>query len=214
MATIENFATVSFTSGGVEVTKTSNLAEIELESSLKLSKSTLGDTYSGNTPITYILSVTNNSTSTISNISVTDDLGTFVFNTLELTPLTFNDPALLLVNGQDSSAQLTVNTDFPERIIFTLPPLAAGATANIIYSVVPNNFAPLDVQSTITNTATLTSDFECAEDTASATITVLSAADTDNAPNGTISKARVNMRVRRKAQLLAFLINDHLLVTL
>ena len=41
MATIENFATVSYTSGGVAATRTSNIAQIELESSLLFSKLSL-----------------------------------------------------------------------------------------------------------------------------------------------------------------------------
>jgi spore protease len=42
MATIENFATVSYTSGGVAATTVSNTAEIELTSSVALTKETLG----------------------------------------------------------------------------------------------------------------------------------------------------------------------------
>ena len=45
MATIENFATVSYTSGGISETKVSNLAEIGLESDISFTKSTLGETY-------------------------------------------------------------------------------------------------------------------------------------------------------------------------
>ena len=41
MATIENFATVRYTSGGVTETKVSNLAEIGLESAVTLTKNTL-----------------------------------------------------------------------------------------------------------------------------------------------------------------------------
>ena len=67
MATIENFATVSYTSGGVTETKVSNLAEIGLESAISFAKTTLGDTYSEDSVITYILSITNTSANTVSN---------------------------------------------------------------------------------------------------------------------------------------------------
>lgn len=179
MATIENFATVTYTSGGVFETKVSNLAEIELDSSLDFSKITLGTTYTAGSSVTYILSVTNGSTATVSNIAITDNLGTFTQDTTEITPLTFDSPALLLINGQDASAQLTTDTSVTGAVTFTIPSLAPGATANIIYNATPNTFAPLTSGSTITNTAELTSDSDCADGSATATITVLDAADVE-----------------------------------
>lgn len=177
MATIENFATVSYTSGGVTETKVSNLAEIGLESAISFTKTTLGETYGEDEVVTYILSMTNTSTSAITNVSITDDLGTFVFGTLELTPLTYAPPALLLIDGQDVSAQLTVDTTTAGSLVFSFPTLPAGATANIVYRAAVNEYAPLDVEAGITNTATLTSDSDCADGTASATITAVSAAN-------------------------------------
>lgn len=177
MATIENFATVSYTSGGVSETKVSNLAEIGLESAISFTKSTLGETYGEDDVITYILSMTNTSASTITSVSITDDLGTFVFGTFELSPLTYTAPALLLIDGQDVSAQLTVDTSTAGSLVFSFPALPAGATANIVYRAAVNEYAPLDVDASITNTATLTSDSDCADGTASATITAVSAAN-------------------------------------
>ncbi len=179
MATIENFATVTYTSDGVLETKVSNLAQIEIESSFEFSKITLGDTYSENSPITYVLSVTNGSSSTVSNIVIEDNLGTFEYDSLELTPLSFNNPVLLLINGQDFTAELTVDTSVEDSVTFSFPSLAAGATANIIYTATPNQFAPLSCGSTITNTADLTSDTECANGTADATVSVLCGADVE-----------------------------------
>ena len=176
MATIENFATVSYTSGGVATTATSNTAEIELTSSVALTKETLGDTYTSDSDITYILSVRNTSSSPITNITVTDDLGTFLFGTLELTPLTYTGPAILLINGIDSTASLTVDSSTAGTLVFTIPTLAAGAVANIIYKSVPNEFAPLGANASITNTATLAADAGCADAEASATVQTLDAA--------------------------------------
>ncbi len=179
MPTIENFATVSFTSGGVATTRTSNLAEVELDSSLNFTKTTLGDAYTANTPITNILSVTNNGTAAVNNIVITDNLGTFTFGAGELTPLTYVEPARLLIDGQDATAQLTVSTDTAGEVTFTIPTLAATATANIVYNTLPNQFAPLADASAINTSATLTSDSDCADGTATADITVASAADVD-----------------------------------
>lgn len=177
MATIENFATVRFTSGSTEVTKVSNVAQIGLSSSVSFTKVSLGSEYGENGTLTYILTLTNTSTAPLEGIVITDDLGTFTEGTLTLTPLRYVGPALLLVDGQDASANLTVDSSAPDTLVFQIPALAAGATANIIYTAAVNEFAPLSVGSTITNTATLTSDSECANGTASATVTVASDAD-------------------------------------
>ena len=177
MATIENFATVSYTSGGVTETKVSNLAEIGLESAISFAKTTLGDTYSEDSVITYILSITNTSANTVSNIRITDDLGSFVFGTIELTPLGYTAPALLLIDGQDVSSQLTVDDTTAGSLVFSFPTLSAGATANIVYRASVNEFAPLDLNSAIVNTATLTSDSDCADGSVSATVTAASAAN-------------------------------------
>ncbi len=171
MATIENFATVRYTVGGVAETAVSNLAEVELESSVTLSKVPLGTVYGEDTVLTYILTVQNTSGAPITNVRIEDNLGTFLFGATELTPLTYNGNAVLLLNGQDSTAQLTVDSDTPSTLVFTIPTLAAGATANIVYQARVNEFAPLDVNDTIANTATLSADTECAVGTATATVT-------------------------------------------
>ena len=177
MPTIENFATINYTSGGVAVTKVSNLAEIQLESSVTFTKNSLGTTYGDSSIVTYILTISNTSSSALNNITVTDDLGTFTEGTLELTPLTYTAPAQLLINGQNASGQLTVDASATEQVVFSFPTLAAGATANIIYRATINEFAPLCGTAFITNTATLTSDSECANTSASSTITAELAAD-------------------------------------
>ena len=177
MATIENFATVSYTSGGVAETKVSNLAEIGLTSAVTLSKSVLGETYSDGSVLTYILTVINTSSSEITNINITDNLGTFTFGASELTPLTYTPPAVLLIDGIDSTASLTVDNSTPSTLIFSFPSLPAGAVANIVYRATANEFAPLEIASTIINTATLDSDSDCADATATETVTVAEAAN-------------------------------------
>ena len=177
MAIIENFATVRYTVGGVTETAVSNLAEVALESSVSLTKVPLGSTYGDDSVLTYILTVQNTSGAPLAGVRIEDNLGTFLFGTMELTPLTDGDNAILLIDGQDSTSQLTVDSSEPSSLVFTVPMLAAGATANIVYNAVVNEFAPLEVDSTIINTATLSADTECAEGTASATVTAESGAN-------------------------------------
>ncbi len=172
MATIENFATVRYTSGGVETTRVSNLAEIELESSVLLNKASLSPVYGEDDTLTYILSVQNTSGNTLTNVRIEDDLGTFSFGTTELTPLTYAGNAVLLINGQSSPSQLTVDSSALGALVFTVASIPAGATANIVYAAQINEFAPLESDSTIVNTATLSADADCVDGTASTTVSV------------------------------------------
>lgn len=177
MPTIENFATVSYTSGGIAATKVSNIAEISVESAVGFTKTSLGDTYGDGSVLTYILTITNSSGSAITGSTITDNLGTYVFGATELTPLEYVSPAVLLINGQDVSAQLGVDSSLQGSLIFTIPTIPAGATANIIYKAQVNDYAPLAIDSTIINTSTFESNSECADTTASATVSVANAAN-------------------------------------
>lgn len=172
MAIIENFATVRYTSGGVTETTVSNLAQIDLTSSVTLSKLPLGAVYGNDSLLTYILTVQNTSDVALSGVVIEDNLGTFSYEASELTPLTYGGSAVLLINGQDATASLTVTSADPSTLIFSLPPLAAGATANVVYTARVNEFAPLESGATIVNTAVLRADSDCAEGTATATVTV------------------------------------------
>ncbi len=182
MAIIENFATVRYTSGGVEETAVSNLAEITLESSVTLTKRSLETTYEDGSMLTYVLTVQNTSGAPLTGVRIEDDLGTFAFGTTELTPLTYGGNALLLINGQDATAQLTVDASAPNTLVFTIPSLAAGAVANIVYNAQINEFAPLEENASIVNTATLSADAECASGSASATVVA------ENGANVTVFK--------------------------
>lgn len=178
MATIENFATVRFTSGGVATTRISNLAEVGLESAVTFTKTAVGSSYDGNGIVTYILSAVNTSASPINNITVRDDLGTFVIDGIaEVTPLEFISPAVLLLNGRNASGELVTDTSVAGGVTFTFPTLAAGSAANIIYNARVTEFAPLEEGSVIVNTATLESDSDCADGSATASVTVSSSAD-------------------------------------
>ena len=96
---------------------------------------------------------------------------------LELTPLSYAPPALLLINGQDVSGQLSVDSTSPATLLFSFASLPAGATANIVYRASVNEYAPLELGASIENTATLTSDSDCADGTASATVNAIAAAN-------------------------------------
>lgn len=177
MPSIENFATVRYTSGGITETKVSNIAEISIASAIGFTKTSLGNTYNDASILTYILTVTNSSANDIIGSTISDNLGTYVFGASELTPLDYVGPAALLINGQDFSAQLGIDSSIQGNLIFTIPTIPAGATANIIYKAQINDFAPLALDSTIVNTSSFESNSECADSTASASVSVANSAN-------------------------------------
>lgn len=170
MATIENFATIRYTSGGVTETTVSNLAQVSVTSSVTLTKLSLNRSYGSDSLLTYILTVQNTSGSALTGVRLEDNLGTFVYGSAELTPLSYGGDAILLVNGQDETASLTVDSSVASSVTFSLPSLPSGATANVVYSARVNEFAPLGADGTVVNTATLSADSDCADGTATVTL--------------------------------------------
>ena len=166
MAIITNQATITYQSNGVNQTAISNIASTNLEGPFSVGKTSLGTTYELNGDITYILQTTNNGSVTLTNVQITDDLGTGV--------LTYLGPAQLYLNGVLSNTlSVTQNNN---QVTFTIPSLAPNTTATIIYRASPNNYAPLQVGSTITNTASWIATGVTDPTTDSNTVTVEEAA--------------------------------------
>ena len=103
--------------------------------------------------MTYVINIRNTGTLPYSNLTITDDLGTYTSGALTLTPLTYVDGSVnYFVNGTAQSVP-TVTAGPPLTVSdITIP---AGGVATLIYTAQANQFAPLDTGSSITNTATL-----------------------------------------------------------
>jgi len=153
MATIiTNQATLNYRYGDeLSVTTVSNIASATLNGSLDINKTSLNDGYRFDEVLTYVINL-NNTGAAISNITVTDDLGTYQFNGNSYTPLTYTGTAQLFVNGVLSGG-LTVNT-VGNNLVFSIDSLPANSDAQIIYQVRVNGFADIECGSVITNTAT------------------------------------------------------------
>ena len=172
---ITNQASVRYRYGATEAAALSNIASAVLAQPLNVSKTSLETTYREGDELTYILTVTNGGTTTLNNVTVTDSLGTFTEASGTVTPLTFAGDALLFINGVDSGTITPVVS--ADSITFTLPALAADATALIVYKVQINSYAPLAAGSLITNTAEASADGVTETVTDSQTITAEEYAD-------------------------------------
>jgi len=168
--TIQNQASLNFQYNGQTGTAVSNIATAVLQDPLSISKNSVSDTYRAGGEITYALSVTNSGSTSLSNVTVVDDLGTYTVGSTSVTPLTFVSPAILYVDGVYSGTLTpTIETD---KITFLIPTLGAGANAIIIYNVSVNDGALLESGSVITNTASVTADGISAPATDENTVTV------------------------------------------
>lgn len=131
----------------------SNIAVGEILEVLSATKTAVRSTYGQNDTITYIISIINSGTTAFSNITLTDNLGAYAFDTTTVTPLTYVDGTVnYYVNGVVQTAPAV--TAGPPLVITGIS-IPAGGNATIIYEAEVNQYAPLATNATITNTAVI-----------------------------------------------------------
>lgn len=155
MAVITNQANLTYTYGTTTASVQSNIAETQWNAGLTAEKRALESTYRAGSTLTYLISLKNESAAPVENLVITDNLGTFTpaGAAAPLVPLTFANHATLYVDGTFSE-ELTP-TPVENGIQFTIPSIPAGADALLVYQAAVNGFAPLEVGSEITNTASI-----------------------------------------------------------
>ncbi|MBQ8898989.1 MAG: DUF11 domain-containing protein [Clostridia bacterium] len=163
MPTFTNQATLSYNAGVAN----SNIVTGEIIQVLSATKTVLDSGYRPGDPVTYIVTLVNSGTAPYNGLTVTDDLGAYALGSTTVYPLDYSGNVNYYVNG----------TLQPEPAVTQGPPLVfsgisvpAGGNALLIYQATPNGFAPLGVESEITNTATVNGAGLTAPITASATL--------------------------------------------
>lgn len=177
MAQFTNQATLSY---GTTVTS-SNVAVGEVLEVLSITKTAVNDTYGQNDTITYIISLINTGSSTLSGLTVTDNLGTYPFGAGTLTPLVYTNGSVRYYQNGVLVASPTVTVN-PSSVEFSLVTVPANGNATLAYEVSLNNLAPLGAGDTITNVASV---FGGGVTPVSATEVVTS----ESTPNVTITKS-------------------------
>ena len=150
MATFNNYATLSYNG----LTAVSNLVTGEIVDSLQMTKTAVAKTYAPGGSITYAVSIVNAGGSDYSGLTLSDDLGAYVFDEGSLVPLSF----------QPGSLQYFVNGALqPMPAVLAGPPLSvtglnvpAGGNVMLLYTVRANDYAPPCSEGSVKNTATLT----------------------------------------------------------
>ena len=149
MATFFNQATLSYSGGTVN----SNITTGEIIEVLSATKTAVVNEYSGSSDVTYVINIVNSGTTPFTGITVTDDLGAFVSDSLTLQPLDYVDGSInYFVNGVAQPSPVV--TAGPPLVIsgITIP---ANGVATLIYAAHTNEFAPPAEGGSITNTATI-----------------------------------------------------------
>ncbi|MBE6948841.1 MAG: hypothetical protein E7456_03240 [Ruminococcaceae bacterium] len=189
MATFTNQATLSY-NGNVT---NSNVVTGKFLEVLSATKTAVLDDYVANDDITYVVSIVNSGTTAFTGLTLTDDLGAYPFDNGELVPLNYVEGSVrYYVNGVLQAAP-SVTTD--ERLIISGINVPAGGNAMIIYEVEANQYAPLGVDDSITNTVTITGGGISTEITAQETI------NTEDRAVLTISKSLSPTTVAENGQL-------------
>lgn len=180
MATrIINQATLNYTSGTSNVSTSSNTASITMQGPLEITKDSLETGYKINERITYNVFLTNTSASTLTGITIIDNLGTHELAAARsITPLTYTGPAKVFVDHTSSAAiagTVSVNKDF---VTFNYDSLAPGSTIMLQYTVKVNEYAEAVIgTSQITNLASATATGVNTPVTATHTLPLASYAD-------------------------------------
>lgn len=150
MATFTNQAILSYNN----TTTSSNIVEGELVEVLSATKTAVNQFYGRGDAVTYAVSIVNAGTTAFTGLTITDNLGAYSFNATTLTPLNYvADSVRYYSNGVLQSAP-SVTAGPPLTITGISVP--AGGNALILYSTRSNEFAPLDSEGVIDNTATIT----------------------------------------------------------
>ena len=177
MAIFSNQATLTYNGSSTN----SNIAYGEILDVLVATKTSVEGTYAPGQTVTYAVTLRNTGTAALTGLTVTDDLGSYIFNGTTVYPLTYESgSATLFTNGVPQAAP-TVVAGPP--LVFSDITVPAGGDVVLVYQAQANSFANPASDGTIDNTVTVTGDGLSAAVTASETVTA------ELEPSLTISKS-------------------------
>lgn len=171
MAIFTNFATLSYSGG----TTNSNVVTGEILGTLTAAKTALTENYRIGDEVTYVVSLVNSGSTALTGLTLTDDLGGFVFDEATVYPLSYITGSVrVFVNGV-LQADPAVSAGPP--LVISGISVPAGGSVLVIYESTVTEFASPESEDTITNTVTVTGGGLSEPVTADETITAESGAD-------------------------------------
>ena len=166
MAIFSNQATLTYNGNSTN----SNIAYGEILDVLSATKTAVEGTYTPGALVTYVVTLRNTGTAALTGLTVTDDLGGYLFNGATVYPLTYE---------AGSVAMFTDGVPQPAPAVAPGPPLVisgitvpAGGDVVLVYQARANAYAPPVAGGSILNTVTVTGDGLSAPVVATETVTV------------------------------------------
>lgn len=180
------------------ITTNSNITTGEIIGVLSATKTPVSTSYGANDRKTYVVNILNSGNTAFTNLTVTDDLGAYSYTPMggtatTLYPLSYVDDTILYFQNGVLRAAPTVTTG--NELTITGIGVPAGGVTTLIYETAVNEFAPLGINDTITNTVTISGNELTTPITASATI------DTVDEPFLTIFKSITPRQVPENGEL-------------
>ena len=149
MATFYNQATLSYSGGTVN----SNITTGEILEVLSATKTAVIGEYSQGSEVPYVINIINSGNTDFTDLTVTDNLGAYEFDSAEKQPLEYVENSVKYFADGVLLATPAVTAGPPLEISgITVP---ANGEATIIYVARVNGFAPPTAAGTIENTAVI-----------------------------------------------------------
>ena len=152
MAIFSNQATLTYNGNSTN----SNIAYGEILDVLVATKTAVEGSYTPGGIVTYVVTLRNTGTGALTGLTVTDDLGGYLFNGTTVYPLTYEaGSAAMFTNGVPQPAP-AVTAGPP--LVFTGITVPAGGDVVLVYQARANAYADPAVGGTIENRVTVTGD--------------------------------------------------------
>lgn len=150
MARFTNQARLTYSNGSAD----SNVAVGEILEVLSGTKTAVTGSYERNDSITYIISLVNSGSTALTGLTISDNLGSYTYNTQTLVPLDYITGSIkYYINGTLQTTPALTSTNPLTIAGISIP---ANGNTTIVYETQTNNYAPLSLEESITNQVVVT----------------------------------------------------------
>lgn len=177
MAIFTNQATISYNN----TIRNSNVTTGQILTTVSATKTAVDSDYAAGESVTYVLSILNSGNTPNTDVTVTDDLGSYESGDNTVYPLRYVPGSIrYYINGV---LQTAPSVDDGAGLVISGLTVPAGGNVMLIYEAELTQYAPLEAGGSVTNTATVSGSCITESVTASATV------ETRDEPNLTINKS-------------------------
>lgn len=155
--TFTNQATLSFNGSAVR----SNIVVGAVESALSIDKQSVAADYSASETLTYVISIVNNGENDATALTVTDDLGAYDFGGGTVRPMSYVPDTLKYYLDGELQPDSVLTVTYTDDLVISGVSVPASGSTVLVYSAEVNEFAPLDADASITNTAVVSGNGVC-----------------------------------------------------